>query len=370
MTTASTTSTGSKTTAATMAPMSRGPLFRRTRRGGSTSDTPVLGRANPVQVAAGRAVGSIDPGGDAGEVAVPQIGGAGRGRVPRGQDVHRDTRWKRGQTGGEPVTAGDAQRRPSRPPRAGSAGAADGRSDRRAARRWCRHRARPPGRPGCCAPSLGQVVLALERHRRQQSGDRVRAEHGIDQGTLGDQRSAARSMLAATQWNGTCCSAKVCTGRCASSRCRSGSGGCTCVRVRTRVLIRPSTDPPKMCREANSSHTARNWSTALGAGSAATSAPLIAPTDVPTIRSGRTWSSNKACSIPTSAAPSTPPPPRTNAAPPRPAGTCGEAMAASRHTRHKRSSSTTPGDGRHRQRRLRSRQSRVARVDRHARSRS
>src|SRR3954452_4165856 len=65
-----------------------------------------------------------------------------------------------------------------------------------------------------------------------------------------------------------------------------------------------------------SSHTRRNRATALGVGSAATSAPLMAPTDVPTIRSGLIPLSKSARSIPTSAAPSTPPPPRTKAVPP------------------------------------------------------
>src|SRR3954453_12504278 len=98
------------------------------------------------------------------------------------------------------------------------------------------------------------------------------------------------------------------------------------MRVHTKVPTRASTDPAKILLEARSSHTSRNLSTALGDGSAATNAPLIAPTDVPTITSGRTWRSNRACSIPTSAAPSTPPPPRTNAVPPRSAGTRGDGM--------------------------------------------
>src|SRR3954469_23109287 len=48
-------------------------------------------------------------------------------------------------------------------------------------------------------------------------------------------------------------------------------------------------------------------------GSRATIAPLSAPTDVPRTRSGVMSFSNNAWSIPTSTAPSTPPPPSTNA---------------------------------------------------------
>ena len=47
--------------------------------------------------------------------------------------------------------------------------------------------------------------------------------------------------------------------------------------------------------------------------SAATNAPLMAPTDVPTIRSGLTPASDSARSMPTSCAPRMPPPPSTNA---------------------------------------------------------
>ena len=50
-----------------------------------------------------------------------------------------------------------------------------------------------------------------------------------------------------------------------------------------------------------------------GDGSRATMAPFRAPTDVPSTRSGVMPRSNRACSMPTSTAPSTPPPPSTNA---------------------------------------------------------
>ena len=49
---------------------------------------------------------------------------------------------------------------------------------------------------------------------------------------------------------------------------------------------------------------------------AALAAPLIAPTEVPHTRSGRTPASSNARTMPTSAAPSTPPPPSTNASHP------------------------------------------------------
>ena len=61
-------------------------MNRRTRRGGSTSGRPVLGRA-AVQVAAGRGVRLVDPVGHAGEVAVaqvPQVAGRGGAGSPEG----------------------------------------------------------------------------------------------------------------------------------------------------------------------------------------------------------------------------------------------------------------------------------------------
>ncbi len=52
---------------------------------------------------------------------------------------------------------------------------------------------------------------------------------------------------------------------------------------------------------------------AAPSGSAATNAPLSAPMEVPTTRSGRMPASASARSMPTSWAPSRPPPPSTNA---------------------------------------------------------
>src|SRR5580693_1222084 len=52
---------------------------------------------------------------------------------------------------------------------------------------------------------------------------------------------------------------------------------------------------------------------AAWSGSAATNAPLTAPMEVPTTMSGRTPASDSARSMPTSCAPSSPPPPSTNA---------------------------------------------------------
>jgi hypothetical protein len=52
---------------------------------------------------------------------------------------------------------------------------------------------------------------------------------------------------------------------------------------------------------------------AAPSGSAATHTPLMAPTEVPTTTSGWMPASASARSIPTSKAPSTPPPPSTNA---------------------------------------------------------
>src|SRR3954470_23868571 len=100
-----------------------------------------------------------------------------------------------------------------------------------------------------------------------------------------------------------------------------------------------------------SSHTRRNRATALGVGSAATSAPLMAPTDVPTIRSGLIPLSKSARSIPTSAAPSTPPPPRPKAVPPVGAvvggmvASCAIAGGLASDTRGARSGDRAPRGG-------------------------
>src|SRR5689334_15373870 len=76
-------------------------------------------------------------------------------------------------------------------------------------------------------------------------------------------------------------------------------------------------------RSGRSPYTSRPWlvacqssasrSMTASVGSRATIAPLRAPTDVPRTRSGWMSRSNSARSMPTSAAPSTPPPPSTNA---------------------------------------------------------
>ena len=65
------------------------------------------------------------------------------------------------------------------------------------------------------------------------------------------------------------------------------------------------------CREAPCQSSLSR--SAEPAGSAATNAPLIAPTEVPTTTSGLIPASVSAHSMPTSCAPITPPPPSTNA---------------------------------------------------------
>jgi len=60
-----------------------------------------------------------------------------------------------------------------------------------------------------------------------------------------NQCSVARSMLAATHWNGTGSSARVRTGRCLVSRSRSGSRECRCVRARASVRARLRMDRRK-----------------------------------------------------------------------------------------------------------------------------
>src|SRR5918994_5474850 len=135
-------------------------------------------------------------------------------------------------------------------------------------------------------------------------------------GTIGpamNQWAAARSMLAATHWNGRASSSMRCTGR-PSSSARRGSLGCRWVPERARVRTRPNSDPPNASAATPSRHTAASSGTAApGSRWAATNTPLSAPTEVPSTRSGRTPASARAWSMPTSWAPSTPPPPSTKA---------------------------------------------------------
>src|SRR4051812_34076987 len=60
-------------------------------------------------------------------------------------------------------------------------------------------------------------------------------------------------------------------------------------------------------------HRSSSRSTTPGVGSLATTRPLRAPTEVPRIRSGATSYSKSARTMPTSTAPSRPPPPSTKA---------------------------------------------------------
>jgi hypothetical protein len=146
-------------------------------------------------------------------------------------------------------------------------------------------------------------------------------------GTIGpavNQWAAARSMLAATHWKGRARSSMCSTGRASSSR-RSGSLGCRWVPERARVRTRPNSDPANASAATPSRHTAASSGTAAaGSAWAATNTPLSAPTEVPSTRSGRTPASARACSIPTSWAPRTPPPPSTKATscPRRSSATC------------------------------------------------
>ena len=80
-----------------------------------------------------------------------------------------------------------------------------------------------------------------------------------------------------------------------------------------RRTVRSGRSPYTSRLEATVCQSSVSRSMTAGDGSRATSAPLRAPTDVPSTRSGSMPRSNSACSIPTSAAPSTPPPPSTNA---------------------------------------------------------
>ena len=87
-----------------------------------------------------------------------------------------------------------------------------------------------------------------------------------------------------------------------------------CVPVDTaRRTVRSGRSPYTSRPTDAASHRAVSRSMTAIVGSRATRAPLRAPTDVPSTRSGVISRSNRARSIPTSTAPSTPPPPSTNA---------------------------------------------------------
>jgi len=137
-------------------------------------------------------------------------------------------------------------------------------------------------------------------------------------GPLLNQRAAAASMLAATQWNGSSRSAKSGPGSSRSSSRRSGSGECRWVPERSSRIARPHSVSLNASRRSSPRHFSPSRA-AAPAGSAAMKAPLIAPTEVPTTRSGRMPASDSARSMPTSCAPSRPPPPSTNAVVMRPA---------------------------------------------------
>src|SRR3954468_1478998 len=80
-----------------------------------------------------------------------------------------------------------------------------------------------------------------------------------------------------------------------------------------RRTVRKGRSPYTMRLSAAACHSSMSRSMTADEGSRATIAPLSAPTEVPSTRSGTTPRSKSACSMPTSAAPRTPPPPSTKA---------------------------------------------------------
>src|SRR5882672_8327015 len=68
-----------------------------------------------------------------------------------------------------------------------------------------------------------------------------------------------------------------------------------------------------MCRRVRLRQRRSSCATQPAVGSEAKNAPLIAPAEAPTMKSGRTPCSASACSMPTSTAPRLPPPASTNA---------------------------------------------------------
>ena len=159
-----------------------------------------------------------------------------------------------------------------------------------------------------------EEVLPVDLDRRVHAGQCSGGQDGGHEGPAVNQCSAARSMLAATQANSTGSSSisvdRQVPGQQAAqragARCGAGArgwrwpppaGAATC-----RAAVGDRVDPQRL-------HAAHPG----GLGSAASSAPFMAPIEVPRIRSGVIPCSSRAASMPTSAAPSTPPPPRTKA---------------------------------------------------------
>ena len=128
-----------------------------------------------------------------------------------------------------------------------------------------------------------------------------------------NQCSRACSMLAATHSNGTASSSKVC-----DRQLRAQHSAKLTVAMQRRPAADDFCQPPKhRAVECSLIHQRvpkrQQPPRAGGVGSAASAAPLIAPTDVPQTTSGRIPASSNALAMPASAAPSRPPPPSTNA---------------------------------------------------------
>ena len=119
-----------------------------------------------------------------------------------------------------------------------------------------------------------------------------------------NQCSAACSIDAATHSKRTGRSSISGIGSASVSVARSVSFSCRFVRVRASVASRPNSEPAKTSLRSMSSQVEASRCAAATDGSDAIAAPLIAPTDVPTTRSGTIPRSSSARSIPASCAPS------------------------------------------------------------------
>ena len=161
-----------------------------------------------------------------------------------------------------------------------------------------------------------EVVLAVDLGRAQQPGDGGRRHHRVDDPALGEPvlggpLDAGRAALERHRELGEG-EARRAPGPAGRAAAWPSAGGCRCGR-------------PGRPGAPGRRRTPRGWSTALShsptsrsitrrvPGRRRPAAPLSAPTEVPRIRSGRTRASNRARSMPTSTAPSRPPPPRTKA---------------------------------------------------------
>ena len=169
-----------------------------------------------------------------------------------------------------------------------------------------------------------EVVLVADLGRRQQPGyggarhDRVHHPAAVEP-VLGRSLDAGRADLEPDRQLLEGGLAELLEPAAAAAARRSR---CGCRSTTARRTVRSGRSPTPRPRASPRPATGRSAARSPpSVGSRATMAPLSAPTLVPSTRSGMISRSNSARSMPTSTAPSTPPPPSTNAVVMRPLST-------------------------------------------------